>query len=398
MQDRSLFYFPAVSAGPLAAMMKKDIWTPNKKLPFRYYSNEYPEEYRIPAFLTTAGHCYKQENYIEQFGFPNDSVVFGDSGGFQIAMGKLEYTDELRARIFTWLENNSTIAANLDIPPKVTKVGHFEECLNISYDNFKYFEKNQTGKVKFLNVLQGLTENKYAAWYNKVKGFEFNGWAVGVAQRTAALYQILASLSILMEGKEHMNPNNHWIHFLGVTGTEELAYLTQVQKSMNEIGSHIQISTDSSTPAMQAKFGGLFVPRGWNWQVIHVPRDITLKAGKIDYSKGDIFFPVNNKLGEILREEYIHTDLIAQFKSEGYAAIVLYNLSVFKDTQKLLHDLVRCDDYFQEQILPRDIFKNLKLIDKVIKSDNPRKEFQRILPNLTNQRPSVGVANHNFFG
>jgi hypothetical protein len=399
MNDRSLFYFPACSAGPIAAAMKKNQWTPNKKLSFRYYSNEFPEEYRIPAFLTTAGHCYKTENYIQAFDFPKDSVIFGDSGGFQIAMGKLKYTDELRERIFHWLEDNSTIAANLDIPPKVTKSGHFDECLDISYQNFKYFEKNQTGKIKFLNVLQGLTEQKYAAWYNKVKGMEFNGWAIGVAQRTAPLYQILASTVVLMEGKEHEKKTNEWIHFLGVTATVELVYLTQLQKSMNDIGSHIQISTDSSTPNIQAKFGGMFVPRGWNWQVIHVPRDITLKSGKIDYSKGGIFPPVNNEIGYILREEYKDTDIIGQFKSEAYAALVLYNLSVFKDTQKLLHDLVRCDDYFQEQILPKEIFQNLKLIDRVIKADNPRKEFQRLLPNLSQQSPvgSTTASQHNFF-
>lgn len=398
MQDRSLFYFPALSAGPIAAAMKRGDWTPNKKLPFRYYSEEYPERYRIPSFLTTAGHCYKQADYIQQFDFPKDSVIFGDSGGFQIAMGKLKYTDELRSRIFTWLEDNSTIAANLDIPPKITKASHFNECLNISYDNFKFFEQHQTGKVKFLNVLQGLTEDKYSEWYNKVKGFQFNGWAVGVAQKTASLYQIMSSLVVLMEGKEHENKNNEWMHFLGVTGTHELLYLTQVQKSMNDIGSHIQISTDSSTPGFQAKFGFFFIQRGWNWQVVHVPRDLQLKGGKIDYTPGGKFFPVSNPISEILRDEYRDTDLLLDFKSKAYSVITLSNLSVFKDTLVILHDLVRSDDYFQEQILPRDVFKNLKLIDKVIKSDNPRREFQRVLPNLSNQRPVVGVQPHNFFG
>jgi hypothetical protein len=397
MQDRSLFYFPALSAGPIAAMMKKDIWTPNKKLPYRYYSEAYPERYRVPAFLTTAGHCYKTVDYIQQFNFPKDAVIFGDSGGFQIATGKLQYSDELRSRIFTWLEDNSTIAANLDIPPKMTKTSHFNECLDISYDNFKFFEKHQTGKVKFLNVLQGLTENKYAEWYNRVKGFGFNGWAVGIAQKSAALYQILASLAVLMEGKEHENKQNEWIHFLGVTGTEELIYLTQVQKSINDIGSHIQISTDSSSPGMQAKFGYYYVPRGWNWKVINVPRDFDLKGGKIDYKVGGVFPPVSNQIGEIFRDEYKDTDLLLEFKSEAYAMLTLNNLSVQTDIQQNLHNLLRSDDYFQEQVLPRDVFKNLKLIDKIIKSDNPRKEFQRVLPNLSNQRPAVGVQQHNFF-
>jgi len=395
--NKKLFYFPANSAGPISAMMVKNQWTPNKKLPFRYYSEEYPSDYRIPAYLTTAGHLYKKEEYIKGFDFPDDCVVFGDSGGFQIATGKLKYTDELREKIFRWLENNSTIAANLDIPPKVSKSGHFDECLGISYNNFKYFEKHQSGKTKFLNVLQGLHEENYLKWYNRVCDFEFNGWAIGVDQRTAALYQIMAAVSILMDGKEHEKKNIEWIHFLGVTGTEPLVYLTQVQKSLEEIGSHVQISTDSSTPNISAKFGGYFIPRGLDWQIMNVPRDITLKGGKIDYQNTRTYPPVYNEVHNILRDEYIDTEAFVHFKSEAYAVLVLSNMATFVDVKQNIHNVVHSHEYFQEQILSTQMFKNIKLIDKIIKSDNPRKEFQRVLPQLTKHRPKNEIVKHEFF-
>lgn len=400
MQEKSqrrLFYFPALSAGPIAASMKKNQYTPNKLLPYRYYALDYPEQYRIPSFLTTAGHCYKTENYIDAFEFPEGSTVFGDSGGFQIAMGKLEYTHELRERIFRWLESNSTIAANLDIPPKITKSGHFEQCLDMSFDNFKYFEKHQSGKVKFLNVLQGLTEERYSAWYNRVKDFSFNGWAVGVAQFSAALYQIMASTVILMEGGEHRRPDTHWIHFLGVTGTEELVYLAQIQKSFDDIGSHVQISTDSSTPGLQSKYGSWWLPRAWQWKILHIARDKTLPGGKVDFNKGNVFPPTSNLISELLKKEYQDTDIFIDYKSEAYSMLTLNNLSVFKDIHNFVHDLLRNDDYFIEQLLPRNVYTNIKLIDTIIKSDNPRKEFHKALPILTQQRPKTDVAAHDFF-
>lgn len=395
---KRLFYFPAFSAGPISAQMKKNCYTPNNKLSFRYYSQEYPEEYRVPAYLTTAGHLYKQENYIKPFDFPSDCVIFGDSGGFQIATGKLTYSDSLRDQIFEWLENNSTIAANLDIPPKIKKASEFDECLDLSYKNFKYFEKKQTGKVKFLNILQGVSEKNLSTWYEKVRGLNFNGWAVGIDQRTASLYQLLASVTILMEGNEHFNEQNEWLHFLGVTGNEEIVYLTQIQKSLQDIGSNIQISTDSSSPNITAKFGGYFTPRTWDYQVLHIPRDISKKGGIIDYKHNKIFPPVTNKIGKILRDEYINTDVFIDFKSEAYAVMVLQNLSVFSDCMNYIHEIVYNDSYIQEQIFDKTIFSNIKLIDRIIKAENPRSEFKKLLPYIkTKVVQNNNTKKHNFF-
>lgn len=388
---KKLFYFPSFSAGPISMMMKKDHYTPNQKLSFRYYSEKYPESYRVPAYLTTAGHCYKTENYIEPFNFESDVEIFGDSGGFQIAMGRLEYTDQLRDKIFYWLENNSTVAANLDIPPKATNVGNFDECLDISNKNFKYFCEKQSGKIRFLNVLQGLTLERYQKWYDVVKGYDFNGWAIGVAQAQASLYQVMASLVVLMDGKEHFNKNNKYIHFLGVTGIDELVYLTQIQKSLNELGCDIQISTDSSSPNLQAKFGGYWRPANIGWTNLHIARDISLKGGKIDYDKFPNWPIPFNPISQILFDEYKDSNLLKEYKSEAYAAIVLNNLSVMTDSIKLIEHTIYSDPYIQEQLLKPYVFQQINLIDKIIKSDNPLKEFIKNVSSLTKERPNIPI-------
>ena len=91
-------------------------------------------------------------DFRDQLGLDDGVLVFGDSGGFQIATGALKWDKTIRERIFHWLEANSDVAANLDIPPRAKYENRFAESMEISFDNFKWFEKHQSGKTKFLNV------------------------------------------------------------------------------------------------------------------------------------------------------------------------------------------------------------------------------------------------------
>ena len=162
-KQKEFIYFPSLSAGGFASALIK-----NEKLssgvPCRFYSDEYPESFRHKYFLVTAGHYYKKMDIRAQMGLGKDVLVFGDSGGYQIATGALKYSDDLREKIFHWLEANSDVAANLDIPPKTVYENQFEKCAEISYDNFAWFEKHQSGKCKFLNMLQGSNPSEYDWW------------------------------------------------------------------------------------------------------------------------------------------------------------------------------------------------------------------------------------------
>ena len=124
MKNR-IIYIPSLSAGAYASYLKN-----NREivpgLCSRFYDEKFPEKFRYKYFLVTAGHRYKKMNYVQEHGLQN-SFVFGDSGGFQIANGTLDWNLTLRDQIFNFLENNSTVAANLDIPPKIEKAGQLQE-------------------------------------------------------------------------------------------------------------------------------------------------------------------------------------------------------------------------------------------------------------------------------
>ena len=47
------------------------------------------------------------------------------------------------------------------------------------YTIITFSQKNRLGQTKFLNVLQGDDWETAQIWYDQVKDFEFEGWAVG---------------------------------------------------------------------------------------------------------------------------------------------------------------------------------------------------------------------------
>ena len=56
----------------------------------------------------------------------------GDTGGYPIADGAMKCDIKNRDRIFKLLEENTDIAMNLDIPPRLKYQGQYGECLEIS--------------------------------------------------------------------------------------------------------------------------------------------------------------------------------------------------------------------------------------------------------------------------
>jgi len=123
---------------------------------FKQIPQFYPE---YPYFLISAGHNYKDYNLRQKLNLQHDTLVIGDSGGYQISTNQLKWDNNLTKQIFNWLEHNCDIAINLDIPLKDTS--DFNINLNKSLINFEYFNNNQTGKIKYLNVLHVRNEEEY---------------------------------------------------------------------------------------------------------------------------------------------------------------------------------------------------------------------------------------------
>lgn len=372
-----LIYFPSFSVGSFGGDLMKD-YKIKDLLPIRFYAEEsYKNDLLYPYFLITGGHFYKKQNIKEIFGFDDNTLVMGDSGGFQIATGVLKMTKELPGTILKWLEESSNIAINLDIPPIDSSSSTFNSALEISYNNFKYFYENQSGKVKFLNVLHGNNNATYTKWYNTVKDFDFYGWSVG-SSSSNSVYKLIESILVLLKGKEHLKQNNEYLHILGTSKILDFAILCQLQKSLNDVGSNMTITTDSSTPSRQVVYGGYHVApdfKRMNFNMIHIPKIKDFVSDKklkwVGYSKID----------EILNS-VIGFEEIFKFDKDAYNAIVLHNLYVFIETIKIIEIYIENRPYLvgDYNLFNTDVEKLLNIVDDIIKSDNPTLTFEKNKP------------------
>jgi hypothetical protein len=207
-----------------------------------------------------------------------DTVVVGDSGGYQIATGKLKELNgweklandplalerrwleniSIRDRILRWLDRYSDYAMTLDMPLFILKEKKSpfrnlsaDQLIDLSYENLKYFADNRgkaTGaKAKFLNVLQDAGDGTGEAWYKRVKDFDFEGWAFGGDTKSGIEPLLKWVRRLLDDGK--LNSKTEWLHVLMMSPPVNSVLLTALQKRLRELlGNTITVSYDSSSP------------------------------------------------------------------------------------------------------------------------------------------------------
>ena len=388
-------YFPSFSAGAMGSSLAKNVKLKNG-LSIRFYSEEFPEKYRHTDILITAGHHFKKDDYKNDLGLTDKNLVMGDSGGYQIASGAIKWDMSIRERIFKWLEHNSDIAMNLDIPPKIKYEGMYEECLKISKDNFKYFADNQSGNTDFLNVVQGTNDLEYINWYNEMKDYPFQGWAVGGGGRN--VYAFMSGVMSLLQGGEHLKDTNKYFHILGISKIKDFLMLNQLQKSLNEVDSNIVVTTDSSSPDRAVVFGSYYHSYDFKkpaFRSINVPKyDDTFKDQVFKH------LPVATEFDrEYLREALTWDDTI-DWKGQCTMAIRLHNFMVFKEAIEKAEYYVYSHDYIKKQVLSNDMYELLDSIDAMVKSDKPREVFEKYIPlfkRLSNVKNDNEIIENKFF-
>ena len=388
-KQKEFIYFPSLSAGGFASALIK-----NEKLssgvPCRFYSDEYPESFRHKYFLVTAGHYYKKMDIRDQMGLGKDVLVFGDSGGYQIATGALKYSDDLREKIFHWLEANSDVAANLDIPPKTVYENQFEKCAEISYDNFAWFEKHQSGKTKFLNMLQGSNPNEYEWWYHKFKHFEFSGWAIGGPQK---LVDFMWALALMLKNREFEKTNLEYLHLLGISKISDFFILSTIQKLLNKhYGNRIVVTTDSSSPGQYPVYGTYLHSHNFkklSFTDVYMPKPdkdedgnmIPLAESKIPDLQPDLLVP--DSLGDPASADFTW-GMLDEYNKEAVPRMVLHNVHVFQNTIQEVNKIVAAHRDVAQYVVPNDLAAVLRSIyelfedpDKAITTYEKYKQYYR---------------------
>ena len=235
--------------------------------------------------LYSAGHAqldlkkaFTDDSMLQQRDRAN-TMVLGDSGGYQIGKGILKFdwkdfegksANKTRSEIVNWLEATADWSMTLDVPIWAcdknnrvrTGLTSPDDCLVKTRFNNEFFIKNRQGRTKYLNVLQGSDWLSAETWYEGVKEYSdnniygdqaFEGWAFG-GVNMSKMDMTLKRLMILRE--EGLLAGKDWIHFLGTAQLDWACYLTSIQRRIREhINENLTISFDCASPFVATAHG-----------------------------------------------------------------------------------------------------------------------------------------------
>lgn len=380
MSERTFIYFPSLSVGEFASHLVKPDYKINDKLSIKFYNSEYGK-YRYPYFLVSGGHHLKTPR--AKWGFEDDVTVMGDSGGFQICSGAKKWDNSTLEKTFLWLEANNDISINLDIPPRAEWAGKFNQALDISMKNFEYFHTNQTGKTKFLNVMQGQNHDEITAWYKAASQFDkFSGWSIGGAGgKEYILFEMLATL---FKNKEHLKPHNKYLHILGISSIDQCFLLSCLQKALNDIGSPMQITTDSSSPGLAIVFGTCYTGANWDklsTNAIKLPQKL----------EGGYMLPRCTAFDDLIAAT-VNKEDFAIWGTTSRNSTVLHNVYVLLDIIKSINSIVYSGEYMIKEFISKPVYLQMfSAINELVKSDNPEAVVEKYRPLIM----SLGKINYS---
>ena len=254
---------------------------------------------------------------------PN-TLILGDSGGFQIAKGLWEgdwkagsgcpKAQKKREQVLAWLDGIADYGMTLDIPTWVIHdqnasdkcgIKTLPEAVNATKFNNDFYMANRkgikNGGMKVLNVLQGANHDDAERWYDTMKHYcdpvkypdtHFNGWSMG-GQNMCDVHLVLKRLITLRHDNLLQEGVHDWMHFLGTSKLEWAVLLTVIQRAVRKyINPSFTISFDCASPFLatangQVYFENVFPEKGkWSYRMAPVLDDKKYSTDTRKWSTG----------------------------------------------------------------------------------------------------------------
>lgn len=242
----------------------------------------------------------KQRNWLTSGGHDPRVTLIGDSGGFQIQQGTIDFQGMATVeRMLRWLEDIATHSMVMDFPLATIASGGvdihvqrlmregiemdrlsqelgfdtgFLACLFQTVRNNRYYRWHRvSGKTKVLNIIQGRNERESKFWFDRMKQFHFEGWTFAGKHHS----ELATTCRRLIEMRDlGLLKPGQWLHFLGVSTLRVGAGLSFLQRALREHtdASDIQLSFDSGSPVDTMKNGYHAVtgvdldPKSWRFR------------------------------------------------------------------------------------------------------------------------------------
>lgn len=240
-----------------------------------------------------------------------DTVVLGDSGGYQIATGQIAFDPVTTApNMLNWMEHMADWSMCLDFPTGLANSGDYEPhmkrlmewgvdvpaiaraqnmsqgyctCLIMTtINNNRFVRERRPGATGLLNVLQGRNHFESQHWYEAMKHYPFEGWAFAGAHQSSPSMVVARLLDLHRDG---LLGRCQWLHVLGTASLEMGCVLTAIQREVRALGyAGFQITLDASSATSVAKYGKIVIghtvsEHGWAMQSASVSDLLTRYAG-----------------------------------------------------------------------------------------------------------------------
>lgn len=215
----SVTFVPSISA----MYDDPDISYQNHKLNFW----EPTAYYQYNSILMSYYYGRKIPNFRDTMNIPDDKLLIGDSGGYQIST--LKASINIR-NLCKWYNDNMNIGLILDVPTRDSKGksrGHkqFEKALIKTKSNIDKMMRYEMD-CKLYGVVQGSTYEERQRWITMLSDYHFDGMAFSGLDR----YDPLSVAQIYLDETEHKN-----IHILGVGGSKVAPLLYYMSKLYDNI-------------------------------------------------------------------------------------------------------------------------------------------------------------------
>lgn len=363
--------------------------------------------FRISHVMSSAGQALSQTRpCIITERDRSATLMIGDSGGYQIASGRLKITSagDIQ-KILTWLETYADVAMTLDVPTgPLLKPGYqyrtFKDCLHATEHYLAFFQKHRTSdRTRFLNVLQGNTTQESDAWYKAVKKYEFEGWAFAGKLRHNFFNLCRRLIQML---NENQLQKKSWIHVLGTNDLETAIGLTAIQRALTQhVGANIRISYDTSTPFRSLRWGSTYsMPRFERLQMtmpmVKVPDDPR-------YFQSEIKWPWPSTFGDkLVMGDVCGKDALppsSTIDQQGQYCVALHNLAALCDGIALANRVFDSESVTHKHSIGTAIGAAVEAIDDIFKTGEEAKllKYRTTFLNLRyGQEPDAGDEERDF--
>jgi hypothetical protein len=220
--------------------------------------------FKYPRILISAHYGQDWPQLRNDLEFPDDGLIIGDSGGFQLMSLKEWSKKDIHidpVKVFEWQKNNCNIGFPLDYPPFEDSEEAFNKSISISDKNFQIAEdlyeiylqdclREEQTPMKLYNVLQGygFDKRKLDRWYtmaSKYKNMTNTGWAFGLKPWATPINIAYQAMYMFEKGfKENF-------HFFAVSGSKTIPVMCYLARYIDNITSD---SSGWAQGAMQRKY------------------------------------------------------------------------------------------------------------------------------------------------